>query len=190
MTAAVITPTPQQIATLDPCVDFDAAYAAGVTFTHRRKHIQSFACPRKRCPARAGESCTTPNGWLAAGGAHKERADLAYGRTKPVKPRKHRLTDRQAQWLEGIAENESHRWHATDKYAQFSGDAADRATADAMERGGLIHQVGEERGERIFELTVEGWRLYWTHRLVIRRGTPPGHPATCPCKATEPAATA
>lgn len=183
MTATVPIPTSEQIATLDPSVDFDAAYAAGVTFTHSGNHIRTFACPRKRCPARSGDSCRSPNGWGVAGGFHKERTDLAYGRTRPAKPRKHRLTDAQAQKLEVAAETDDHRLYAVGQYAQFGGDAADRQTADAMERGGLIHQVGENRGDRIFELTDEGWRVYHTHRLIIRRALP-DHPATCPCRIT------
>ncbi len=177
-------PTPEQIATLDPDTDFEAAYAAGVTYFHRRDHVLTIACPRPRCRGDVGYHCTTPNGWSA--GLHKDRANLAYGRTKQAKPRPHRLTDRQAEWLELAAESDDHRLYAPGQYANFSGDAALRATADAMEKAGLIVQVGVDDGERVFGLTDVGWSTYWTHRLVIRHGTPPGHPASCPCVATAP----
>ncbi len=183
MTTTMPVPTAEQIATLDPDTDFDAAFAAGVTYFHRRDHVLTVACPRPRCAGRVGVHCTTPNGWSA--GLHKERADVAYGRTRKARP--HRLTDRQAEWLELAAESDDHRLYAPGMYANFSGDAAQRQTADAMENAGLIAQVGTTRDdERMFELTDAGWRLYWMHRLVIRHGTPPGHPDTCPCVTTAP----
>ncbi len=177
-------PTAEQIATLDPNTDFDAAYAAGVTFTHRRDRIQSFACPRPRCGARIGASCTTPNGWLAQ--FHRERVDLAYGIVRNARPR--RLTDTQAQWIEAAAESDDHLLYAPDQYGTLRGDRARRQTADAMEAAGLIHQVGigSDGCERVFALTDAGWSTYWTHRLVIRRGSPPEHPDTCPCKTAAP----
>lgn len=179
------TPTPEQIATLDPDRDFEAAYTAGVTFTHRRQHILTVACPRPRCNARVGENCATPNGWLTD--FHKDRADLAYGRTRPK--RKPRLTDRQAEWLEWAAESDDHRLVGPGQQAAFRGDAAARATADAMLAAGLVHVVAEdEYGERTLELTDLGWSTYWTHRLVIRRSLDYlNHPVTCPCRATQPA---
>lgn len=187
MTQTTTTPTPEQIATIDPLVDLDAADAAGVTLDHRRAHVLTFDCDEPRCSGRAGQYCTTPNGWLAKGGLHASRVDKAYGRTKPAKTRAHRLTDPQAEWLEHAAESDAHRLYAPDQYANLRGDAARRAKADAMERAGLIHQVAaaDDGAERVFELTDTGWAAYWTHRLVIRRGTP-NHPATCPCKTTEP----
>lgn len=78
MTTTEVQPTAEQVATLDPDHEFERAYAAGVTYTHRRLHILTVACPRPRCAAPAGVHCTTPNGWLA--NFHRERVDLAYGR--------------------------------------------------------------------------------------------------------------
>lgn len=182
------TPTAEQIATLDPDQDFEAAYTAGVTFTHRRLHILTVACPRPRCEARPGFHCRTPNGW--GRDFHHERADAAYGRVRPK--RKPRLTDRQAEWLECAAETPDHLLYAPDQYATLSGDAAARTTADAMEAADLIRHIRtEENGqERVFELTGDGWRTYWTHRLVIRRSLDHlnhlNHPPTCPCKTTRP----
>lgn len=185
MTTVAPTPTAEQIATLDPDHDFDAAYAAGVTYSHRRAHILTFVCPRPRCPGRAGEHCTTPNSWLATGGFHRERCDLAYRRTKTAKPRKHRLTDPQAQHIEVAAETDGTITLAG-QWAQFGGDAAERATGDALLRAGLFEQVAVDNhgyGERTLQLTAEGWRQYWHNRLVIRRLPDQQHDTTCPCAA-------
>jgi hypothetical protein len=185
-TTAHLIPTPEQIATIDPAVDWEAALAAGVTFAHRAAHTRTVPCDDEpRCRARAGEGCTTPNGWGRA--AHQSRADRAYGR--PARPRRPgRLTDRQAQWLEVAAETDDHRLYAAGQYGYLDGDAHDRQTADAMERAGLIEQigVGPDCHERIFDLTDAGWSTYWTHSLVIHRGTPEHHAADCRCKTTRP----
>lgn len=184
MTTVAPTPTAEQIATLDPDHDFDAAYAAGVTYSHRRAHILTFVCPRPRCPARVGKDCLTPNGWLVAGGFHKERCDLAYGRTKPAKARRHRLTDAQAQRIEVAAETDG-TITVAGTYANYSGDAADRAAGDALLNAGLMEQVAvDDYGYRTLRLTDEGWRTYWHNRLVIRRLPDQQHNTTCPC-ATE-----
>jgi hypothetical protein len=188
MTQTTTTPTAEQIATIDPLVDMETADAAGITMAHRAAHILTVACDEPRCPGRTGDDCRSPNGWMVRYGFHASRVDKAYGRTKPAKTRAHRLTDPQAEWLEHAAESDAHRLYAPGQYGHLRGDAARRAKADAMERAGLIHQVatGSDGAERVFELTDTGWAAYWSHRLVIRRGTPPNHPATCPCKTTEP----
>lgn len=180
-TDIVVEPTAEAIATLDPDVDFEAAYAVGVTYTHRRTHILTFACPRPRCPARVGEHCTTPNGWST--NFHKERIDLAYGRTKP-KPCKHRLTDSQAQRIEWAAEHGT--YYAAGQHAHFGGDAAERAVADALLAHGYVEEAAVDGyGERCLRLTAEGWRTYWHHRLVIRRLPDGRHDTTCPCVTEE-----
>lgn len=182
------TPHPDAVATIDPAADIRAASAAGVSFTHRRDRIQSFACTRPRCSAPVGVGCRTPNGYLAQ--FHRERVALAYPSTKPVRARKHRLTDPQAAWIELAAEGDQHRMYAPDQYATLGGDAARRQTADALIAAGLFNVVDTTTdGERVLELTDAGWSTYWTHRLVIRRGTP-DHPDTCPCVTTDPARTA
>ncbi len=84
MNTTTPTPTAEQIATLDPDADYATAYAAGVTYFHRRTHVLTVACPRPRCAGRVGVHCTTPNGWSA--GLHPERADVAYGRTRKAGP--------------------------------------------------------------------------------------------------------
>lgn len=182
MTTVVPQPTVEQIATIDPDTDFEAAYAAGVTFTHRRAHILTVACPRPRCRAGLGQHCITPNGWTA--NFHRERADLAYGRTKPARTRKHRLTDPQAVRIEVAAEYG--QFYAAGQYANFSGDAAERAVADALLRAELVEQVAEDAYERTLRLTAEGWRTYWHHKLVIRRLPDDQHDSTCPCATEEP----
>lgn len=181
------TPHPDAVATIDPAADIQAATAAGVNFTHRRDRIQTFACPRPRCRAQVGASCTTPNGYLAQ--FHRERVALAYPSAKPVRARKHRLTDVQAEWIENAAEGGDHRVYAPDQYAALSGDAARRQTADALVDAGLLVVVDTVQGERVLELTGAGWSTYWTHTLVIRHGVPDDHPDTCPCVTTHPTRT-
>jgi len=176
-TATAPTPTAAQIATLDPETDFDAAWEAGVTFTHRAQHIKTVACPAPRCTGWVGESCRTPNGRTV--GFHKVRVDLSYGRTK-VTTRPHRLTDPQADAIERMAEA-GELW-APGKWANFRGDRARRAVADALVAHGYasVHRESEH-GERCLRLTADGWRTYWHHRRVIRRLPDEQHEATCPC---------
>ncbi len=173
-------PTPEQIATVDPYRDPLAADAAGVTYVHAGAHIRTVACPRPRCPAGVGEDCRTPNGYVT--GYHPERRDRAYGRPAAPK-RKPRLTDAQAQRIEIAAVHG--QFHAAGQYANYSGDAAERAVADALLRAGLVEVTATDvYGERTLKLTPEGWRTYWHHRLVIRRHPDEQHDTLCPCAAT------
>lgn len=153
--------------------------------TYQQRHAARLSepCPMPRCRAGVGQQCTTPNGWLAY---HKARENAVLGVTPALaKPRKHRLTDAQAQRIELAAQ--FGQLYAADQHAALGGDAAERVCADALERAGLVAQVGtgDDGCERIFELTAEGWRTYWHHRLVIRRLPDERHAETCPCEAEE-----
>ncbi len=129
-------------------------------------------CSRPRCGAKPGEECRTPNGYRTH---HASR-----GRVAAVN-RPHRLSDAQAQRIEWAAEQGV--FEAPDQYATLRGDATKRACADALERAGLIVQVGTtEYDWRIFALTVDGWKAYHESPLVIRRVPDDKHPPICPCR--------
>ncbi len=129
-------------------------------------------CDRPRCKAKPGEECRTPNGYRTH---HASR-----GRVAAVK-RPHRLTDAQAERIEWAAEQGT--FEAPGQYATLRGDAKRRACADALERVGLVAQVGETNyGWRIFELTEAGWKAYHESPLVIRRFDESRHDETCPCR--------
>ncbi len=137
-------------------------------------------CPMPRCPAGVGQECRTPNGWATY---HKRRAWAVAngGAEPPSKPRTHRLSDAQAQRVEWAAERGV--YYAPDRWATLRGDAAERACADALERAGLVVQFDTSPdGERMFRLTDEGWKVYHTHRLVIRRFDEARHDEECPCR--------
>lgn len=140
----------------------------------------SVPCPQPRCLARTGEDCRTPNGWLTY---HKAREKAVRGEA-PAAPRRHRLTDAQAQRIEVAAHYG--QVYAAGQYANFAGDAAERAVADALVHHGLMEAVAADQyGERKLHLTAEGWRTYWHHRLVIRRLPDDQHAGTCPCAEEE-----
>lgn len=150
--------------------------------TADRERRLSVPCPQPRCPAGVGDLCRTPNGWLTY---HKAREKAVSG-VSAAKPRKHRLTDAQAQRIEWAAE--AGVYYAAGQYANLRGDAAERAVADALLRAKLIQQVGtgDDGQERVLQLTADGWRTYWHHRLVIRRLPDDRHVATCPCEGRTP----
>jgi hypothetical protein len=141
-------------------------------------------CPMPRCPAGVGQECQTPNGWATY---HKRRAwAVANGGVEPPrKARALRLSDAQAQRIEWAAERGV--YYAPDQYATLRGEAAERACADALERAGLVEQFDTSPDdERMFRLTTEGWKVYHTHRLVIRRFDESRHDDECPCRRPSP----
>lgn len=141
-----------------------------------RERRLSAPCPMPRCPGRVGQDCQTPNGYRTY---HKARERAVAGQP-PRKPGKPRLTDAQAQRIEAAAEYEV--IYAAGQYATLGGDATERAVGDALLRHGWVEQTGESpSGERTMRLTAEGWRMYWHHRLVIRRLPDGRHTETCPC---------
>lgn len=155
-------------------------HAVESEFAARRRLARTVACPMPRCRAPIGADCRTPNGYAAL---HAARVRAASAGTAPkAKPRRHRLTDAQAQRIETAAEHG--RIFAADQYGTLRGDAAERAVADALLRAGLVEQVRVlDSGERELRLTAEGWRTYWHHRLPIRRLPEARHAGTCPCAA-------
>ncbi len=129
-------------------------------------------CDKPYCRAKPGQECRTPNGHRTH---HKTR-----GRVAAVK-RPHRLSDAQAERIEWAAEQGT--FEAPDQYATLRGDAKRRACADALERAGLVVQVGTTGyGWRIFALTAAGWAAYHESPLVIRRFDESRHDETCPCR--------
>lgn len=152
------------------------------TYAEGRRLYLSVPCPQPRCHARAGQDCTTPNGWAAF---HKARDRASRGeQPKPAKPRRHRLSEAQAERVEWAAR--LGRYFAPDQYAQFGGNAAERAVADALQRHGLVEQFDTtESGERVFRLTEAGWRAYWHDPKVIRRLPDERHTELCPCAGAE-----
>lgn len=158
----------------------DQLAATPMTYQERVARYRSVQCPLPRCRAGVGDECRTPNGWAAH---HVARERIARGeQPKPAKPRKHRLTEAQAERIEWAAQHG--RYYAAGQYAQHGGDAAERAVADALERHGLIAEtVRADDGERRFELTAAGWRAYWHDPKVIRRLPEDQHAARCPCAA-------
>ena len=150
------------------------------SYADRVLHRQSVRCPMPRCSADVGQPCRTPNGWAA--GTHKARIRLADGEpAKAAKPRRHRLTEAQAQRIEIAAEHG--QFYAAGQYAQFGGDAAERAVADALLRHGLVEQASvDQYGERTLVLTEAGWRAYHEDPKVIRRVPDEQHPSMCPCR--------
>lgn len=155
----------------------------GMTYAEAVRHRQSVVCPMPRCRAQVGHPCRSPNGWGV--GTHKARIWLADGEPpKQPKARKHRLTDAQAQRIEIAAEYG--QFYAAGQYANFGGDATERAVADALLRNGLVEQASaDEYGERKLVLTEAGWRAYWHDPKVIRRVPDERHADTCPCRANE-----
>lgn len=130
------------------------------TYAELRAERLSKPCPR--CNAQVDRECTTPNGWLTY---HKVRDAVVRGETvKASKPG--RLTDAQAQRIERAAEHGTvwapHR-------ANFGGERAQITVVETLAGHGILALVGDDGHERTFALTVEGWRVYRTHRLVIRR---------------------
>jgi hypothetical protein len=142
----------------------------------------SVPCPMPRCRAGVGRNCTTPNGWRTY---HRAREKAAYGEpATPTKPRKHRLTEAQAQRIEAAAHYG--QIYAADQHATLGGDAAERAVADSLLRHNLVEQTATTpSGERVLQLTADGWRTYWHHRLIIRHLPDDRHSTTCPCKGEE-----
>jgi hypothetical protein len=155
---------------------------APTTYQERRALYLSVPCPMPRCGKPPGWACTTPNGWATL---HKARIRAALGQTPAApKPRKHRLTEAQAQRVEWAAEHG--RIYAADQYATLGGDAAERACADALLRHGLVTQVDTTRsGERVLKLTADGWRAYHHDPKVIRRVPDDQHPGICPCRTAQ-----
>lgn len=136
----------------------------------------SVPCPQPRCLAPVGHPCRTPNGWAA----HHKARDRALAGTPAAKPRKHRLTDPQLEWIEWTAE--AGVTYAADQYATMGGDARDRTVADALLKHGYVeHFATGEGGERMLRLTAEGWRAYWHHPRIIIRLPNERHETTCPC---------
>lgn len=160
--------------------DYFATIEAGAAKRRAERDARlSAPCPMPRCRAQVGVDCTTPNGWLTY---HKARERAVRGEQPRATARRHRLTEAQAERVE-IAAQHGHLY-APGQHAQFGGDAAERAVADALERHGLVEQVSaDEYGERTLRLTAAGWRAYWHDRKVIRRLPEDQHSATCPCVA-------
>lgn len=153
----------------------DAWWDLGTDYQSRQTAVRAVRCPR--CHAEPGQQCTTPNGWAAL---HKARINAAAGR-QPAKRGTFRLSDAQAERLEWAAE--AGVFYAPDQYAAHAGDAARRAVADALVRAGLVEETGPQQcGERALRLTAEGWRVWCTHRLVIRRFPEGQHPEACWCR--------
>lgn len=160
-----------------PACPDGSRHAVETEFAARRRLARTVVCPMPRCRAPIGADCRTPNGYAAL---HSVRVKAAAGTPSKVKPRRHRLTDAQAQRIETAAEHG--RIFAADQYGTLRGDAADRACADALLRAGLVEQARVlDSGERELRLTADGWRAYWHHRLVIRRLPEERHAETCPC---------
>lgn len=140
-----------------------------VSYAEQIGHLRSVACPR--CHARPGDPCTTPNGYTTR---HKDR-DRALAGTAP-KPRANglRLTEAQAERIERAAANGGDYWAPRPGgQALFSGDGAERQVATALLDKGLFELVDAAvrnlSSEAHYRLTADGWRVYATHRLIIRR---------------------
>ncbi len=140
-----------------------------MTYAEQIAHLRSVACPR--CNAQPGQPCTTPNGYSTW---HKAR-DRALNGIEPAPRRKGlRLTEAQAERIEATAAYGDYYAPAPGGRSTFGGDAAERAVVTALLDKGLFEMVGltdekDLRGEARYRLTTAGWRVYATHKLIIRR---------------------